>query len=188
MSKYSPEEIQAFVIPCHGNLEQVKAMAAADPGLIHTRYEPWNETPLGAASHVGNRVIAQFLLEQGAALEICAAAMLGRADDVLAFIDRDPARANATGAHDIPLLHHIALSGEVELAQAVLDRGGGQGIATALHPAIMKGHLDMVRWLLDHGADPAATDMRGRTALEAAEAAEAREIAALLRNYPRTET
>lgn len=186
MSQFTPEEIQAFVIPCHGNLAQVKAMAAENPALINTRYEPWNETPLGAASHVGNRPIAEFLLAQGAALEICAAAMLGRVDEVLAFIDEDPAMATATGAHDIPLMHHVALSGSVELAEAVVARGGGDGIATALNPAVAKGHLEMVRWLLDHGADPAATDPRGRTALEVARIVEAEEIVALLENASST--
>ena len=41
---------------------------------------------LQAAAHMGNREIAGFLLHEGAPLDICAAAMLGKRNNVEAFL------------------------------------------------------------------------------------------------------
>ena len=34
---------------------------AENPALLNAKYEEWNETGLGAASHVGNRQIAEYM-------------------------------------------------------------------------------------------------------------------------------
>ena len=60
MNAPQPPEI---VIAAHSNLARVKELLAEDPTLLHTMYEPWKEDPIGAASHVGNRPIAEYLLE-----------------------------------------------------------------------------------------------------------------------------
>src|SRR5512145_111603 len=94
------EEIRAFVIPAHGDLPKVKAMLAENPALLNAMYREWKETALLAASHVGNREIAGYLLSQGAPMHVCTAAMLGLRDTVAEYLQSDPALANARGAHD----------------------------------------------------------------------------------------
>lgn len=73
------------------------------------------------------------------------------------------------------LLHVLALAGHAEALASVLadvkadvhmreDRHG----QTALHLASVKGHVDVVETLLDHGADPSIVDARGWNCLFAA--------------------
>ena len=150
----TPEIIREFVIASHFNLNKVKSMLVEKPALLTVRHQ-WGENDfedgLGAASHVGNRPIAEFFLEQGVPATICAAAMLGRTSDVAAFIQADPTQANAHGAHGIPILFHAALSGDTALTTLLLDAGCNEGFDSAIHAAIMYGHADMVHWLLHNG-------------------------------------
>src|SRR5215204_5032628 len=98
----SPELIREFVISSHGNLQKVQEMLAEHPTLLtveHDWGEGGHEDGIGAAAHVGNRAIAEFFLAQGVPQTICVAAMLGRLDDVKAFLQQDNALANARGAH-----------------------------------------------------------------------------------------
>jgi len=152
----TPEIIREFVIASHFNLEKVRSMLADQPALLTVQHQ-WGENDfedgLGAASHVGNRPIAEFFLLQGVPLSICAAAMLGRTSDVAAFIRDDSVQANAHGAHHIPIMFHAALSGDIALTDLLLTSGCKEGFDDALHAAIMYGHSDMVNWLLEHGAN-----------------------------------
>jgi ankyrin repeat protein len=174
----SPPEI---VLVSHYNLVRVKELLAEDPSLLNVMYEPWQETPLGAASHVGNRAIAEYLLEQGAPLTIPTAAMLGRVDAVRSFLDADPANAHVTGAHGISLLYHAAMSGSLEIVEML--KAAGASLETAGHAlqgATNYGHLDMVKWLLAQGADPNLPDYQNKTPLAIAKANGYAEIAAVL--------
>ena len=175
------EQIQSFVIPCHGQLDKVKAMLAAEPRFLHVVYEPWQESGLGAASHVGNRAIAEFLLAQGAEMTICTAAMLGQLDTVKTFVAADPTAANAEGAHGISVLFHAALSGNTAVTDYLLAAGNNQDMSYALHAAIGKGRTEMVRWLLARGATQEATNFQGKSPLQVAKESGLDDIAALLR-------
>jgi ankyrin repeat protein len=168
----TPDIIREFVIAAHFNFDKVLTMAAERPMLLTARHQ-WGENDyedgLGAASHVGNRPIAEFFLAQGVPLNICAAAMLGRIVDVATFIQVDATQANAHGAHDIPILFHAALSGNTDLTHLLLASGCKEGFDSALHAAIMHGHGEMVNWLLEHGAtDLQVLNYEGKTPLKKA--------------------
>jgi ankyrin repeat protein len=191
-SVLSPELIRDFVLSSHGNLKKVETLLAETPALLNAQHD-WGEggfeDGLGAAAHVGNRAIAEFLLEKGAPLTICAAAMLGRVDDVKAFLAADPLAANARGAHGITLMFHTALSGNVTLARILQEAGCKEGYSHALHAAISYGHLEMVQWLLEHGAKEVnALDYQGKTPLTRALDTQRTDIADLLREYGASES
>jgi ankyrin repeat protein len=186
MRELTQEEIRDFVIPAHGDLAKVKTMLADNPALLNAMYREWKETALLAASHVGNREIAEYLLAQGAPMHVCTAAMLGLHDRVAEYLESDPALANARGAHDIPILFHAAMSGDTAVADLLMEHGGGEGLKNALHGAVMFGHLDMVRWLLERGADVTVKDFRGKTPLQVAAESGFSELADLLRQHGAT--
>jgi ankyrin repeat protein len=162
-----PEEtIRSFVIAAHADLDTVRSMLTQQPGLLNQEYD-WGpggrEDGLAAAAHMGNRAIAEYLLANGAPATICASAMLGDLAQVRRFLEDDPSLANARGAHQIPILFHAALSGQVALAELLDTLGCSEGHNNALHAAISFGHTDMVAWLLAHGVtDIAVGDFQDR--------------------------
>ncbi len=184
------ELVNQFVIAAHHDLDQVQAMLAENPALLNENAE-WFETPIQAAAHVGRRDIVEFLLEQGAPLDICTAAMLGRAETVDALLAEDPGLREATGAHNIPLMYFPAIAGEIAIAERLLaagaDLNAGEGVNTALHGAAIFGQTAMVRWLLDHDANPYALDMNGKMPIDLAEQNQHEAAAALLRPFTETE-
>jgi ankyrin repeat protein len=177
-------EIREFVIAGHGNLERVKQMLAIRPALLNMAHE-WRpgdtETALQGAAHVGNREVAEYLLAQGAPLDICTAAMLGDREEVERFLTEDPDKIHANGAHGIPLLTHAALSGDVTLVQMLYEKGATSGASAALALAVGKDHLEVTRWLLEIGApDIHWKNFQGKTSLQIANDNGNHEIARLL--------
>jgi uncharacterized protein len=186
----SNEEIRDFVIAGHGNLKKVKDMLAEDPSLLNAAYQ-WSETDretaIQGAAQVGNVKIAEFLLEQGAPLEICTAAMLGMLDKVKHRIDSDPKQASAVGAHSIPLLPHAVWSGNLELVKLVYQRGAISGASLALHNAIVKGDTEIVSWLLENAKpDISSKNYQGKSLLTVATERKDERIVLLLKQHGAT--
>lgn len=98
-----------FVLVAHGYADAVRTALARDPTLANAAID-WGggdwESALGAASHVGNREIAELLLGHGARLDVFAAAMLEMVDVVRAALEARPELRDATGPHGIPLRAH----------------------------------------------------------------------------------
>src|SRR5688500_14242502 len=83
------ELVKKFVGVAHKDFDQVKVMLQETPDLLNTlnNLGGWDwEDAIGAASHVGLRDMALFLLQQGARPTICVAAMLGELEVVRTFI------------------------------------------------------------------------------------------------------
>lgn len=114
--------VQEFVGNAHGNFARVKELLEQEPALVNATWD-WGggdfETALGAASHMGSKQIANYLLEHGARLDIFAAAMLGKLDVVKAALAAYPDAIDTPGPHGIPLIDHAEAGGEE--AKAVVD-------------------------------------------------------------------
>ena len=114
--------VQDFVRKAHADLNGTKALLAEQPSLLNATWD-WGggdfETGLGGAGHMGNRDIAEFLIGQGARLDIFVAAMLGKIDIVRALVTAWPGLVQSKGPHGIPLLRHARAGGEP--AKAVVD-------------------------------------------------------------------
>lgn len=114
--------VQQFVANSHGNFERVKELLAQEPALVNAAWD-WGggdwESGLGAASHVGRRDIAEYLLAHGARIDIFAATMLGELAVVKALVAAFPGIIHVPGPHGIPLLVHAQMGGEQ--AKAVLE-------------------------------------------------------------------
>lgn len=126
-----PELVQSFVSKAHGDLEAVRDLLAREPALVNAAWD-WGggdwETGLGAAAHMGEREIALYLLDNGARLDVFAAAMLGYSDVVRDVLAARPDTRTAKGPHGIPLLAHAQRGGEnardvVELLETAAAAG-----------------------------------------------------------------
>jgi hypothetical protein len=107
----------------------VKAMVTRHPELAKASWD-WGlgdwETALGAASHVGNRPIAEYLLEQGAPPTIFSSAMLGQLDVVKAMIAAQPGLQRVRGPHGLTLMSHARAGGAAAASVlAYLESIGG---------------------------------------------------------------
>ena len=111
--------VQEFIRVAHADFDHTKELLTQEPALINATWD-WGggdfETALGAASHMGRKDIANFLLEHGARLDIFAAAMLGKLDIVKAALTAYPDALNTPGPHGIPLIVHAEKGGEDAIA------------------------------------------------------------------------
>lgn len=123
-----PELAKEMVGVSHGDVARVRELLASHRTLANAAWD-WGfgdwETALGAASHTGQREIAELLLEQGARPSIFSAAMLGQIEAVRAFVVAAPGSQATLGPHGLTLLHHARAGGERAAAVvAYLERLG----------------------------------------------------------------
>ena len=113
--RHEQKLVAEIVGVAHFNEQRVKELVKTCPELVNAGWD-WGfgdwESPLGAASHVGHRGIAEFLLSHGARIDIFAAAMLGFTDVVNAFVAAQPGVQRALGPHGISLLAHAKAGGK----------------------------------------------------------------------------
>ena len=114
--------VQDFVIFAHMDLDMAKKLLESEPGLLHSHMD-WGggdfESALGAASHMGRRDIAEFLLGKGARIDIFCAAMLGQLEVVKGLLTAYPILIDANGPHGISLHLHAKMGGKE--AEKTLD-------------------------------------------------------------------
>src|SRR5712691_1334986 len=68
------------------NPDKVKELHEKHPALLNAKWEKFDESALEAASHMGQREIAEYLLSKGAPLVICTSSMLGMTERVASFL------------------------------------------------------------------------------------------------------
>lgn len=111
--------VEEFVRVGHSDMDKVKQMLEETPTLLNAAHD-WQrgdfETCLGAASHVGYKELARFLLENGAQANIFTACLFGKLEIVKPMLAAFPNTLNAKGPHGFTLLHHAIKGGDEALA------------------------------------------------------------------------
>ena len=122
-TRLDPDMVRDFVNDAHSDLPRIRDLLRREPALVNAAWD-WGggdwETGLGAAAHMGRRDIALHLLENGARMDIFAAAMLGHREVVHAMLAVDPGAQHRPGPHGISLLKHAEAGGLAAEAVAVL--------------------------------------------------------------------
>jgi hypothetical protein len=194
---HDPALAAEFVSAAHRDLEKVKAMVAKDPRLVLASVDTGNvgigdwETGLNGAAHTGHRDIALFLLSQGARIDAFCAAMLGYRDVVTALLKADAHTARIKGPHNLTLLYHAAIGGDVAIAEAIKPHLSADvpDYNQSLSAAAREGRLEMTEWLLANGAsDVNSPDGFRKTPLKIAMEKGFADVAAVLRAHGGRET
>jgi hypothetical protein len=111
----SPELTREMVTVSHFHVNHVKELVQSRPSLARASWD-WGfgdwESALGAASHMGNRPIAEYLISHGARPSLFSAAMLGQLEVVKAMIAANPHTQRIRGPHGISLLAHAKMGAE----------------------------------------------------------------------------
>jgi len=159
----------------------VREMMKENPGLLKVKDAEFQATPLHWAALKGHEAVAALLLDEGADVEarnrdgetpIDVARRSGRTN-VLKLFPPDIIEAARSG--DLAIVQRF-----VEKDRSLVGRKDPEFGATPLHWAALKGHVDVVRYLLASGADASATNRQGETALKVAQRAEHSEVVRVL--------
>ena len=185
------EMVHEFVAAAHIDLLKVKEMLIKEPTLANACWDWGNgdfEVALGGSAHMGNRDIANYLLDNNARIDIFCAAMLGHKEVVQSLIKAKPNIANVAGPHKFPLLYHVAISGDVDMADFVKPHITTTRLSAdcnrSLQAAAREGNTTMIEWLFANGVDnPNTKDVLGRTALKIAEGKGHSEVILLLKKH-----
>ena len=115
------ELVRDMVGASHGRIARVRELLAERPELAKAAWD-WGfgdwETALGAASHTGQREIADLLISHGARPDLFTFAMLGQLDVVRACVTAQPGIQRLHGPHGITLLKHALAGGDAAAAVA----------------------------------------------------------------------
>lgn len=123
-------QLDIFAAASLGLLNRAHKLLQGDPDLVHARL-PFGATPLHMAAEDRQAEMASYLVDRGASLDLVCAAELGWTDAVNRLLDAEP---------------------------DIVNRKSGSFGYTALHSATSKGSRDLVRLLLNSGAEVNATD------------------------------
>jgi hypothetical protein len=109
-----PALVREAVGVSHRDLKRLQELVGRQPALarvsIDWGFGDW-ESCIDAASHTGNKPIADFLLANGARPTIFSAAMMGQLDVVKAFIAARPGVQRNLGPHGLTLMWHAKQGG-----------------------------------------------------------------------------
>jgi ankyrin repeat protein len=124
------ELVQNFVGAGHRDMDKVKSLLEEHPTLLNSAHD-WKygdfETCLGAASHVGFKELAQYLIDAGAQANIFTACLFGKMAVVKPMLEAFPTLIQAKGPHGYTLLHHAQKGGDEALeVKAYLESLGAK--------------------------------------------------------------
>ena len=129
--KEGPEQldeklVKDFVIAGHTKLELVREMLSEYPNLIYTSYD-WGmgdfEQAIDGAAHLGNKEIVNYLISQGARVNLFVLTMLGKKELVKPIIEAYPQLLFTKGPHGLTLLHHALVGESSELTDFLKGKG-----------------------------------------------------------------
>lgn len=112
---YSVDLVKEFVIAGHKDLAKVQAMVKENPNLIYSKFDWGNgdfEAAIEGAGHLGNKEIANFLLDAGSRVTLFVLTMLGKTELVKPILEAYPKLIFANGPHGFTMLHHAKVGGK----------------------------------------------------------------------------
>ena len=103
------DSINKVVSASHSDLDKVMELVNERPELANATWDwGWGdiESALGAASHMGRKDIAEFLISKGARQDLFSMVMMGQLEASKAVIKANPGIQGIPGPHGISLLRH----------------------------------------------------------------------------------
>jgi ankyrin repeat protein len=157
-----------------GDVGWVEAILGADPAAANAR-DTSGVSALMRALYRFDPDLVESVRTCADPFDVFEAAALGEVDRLRVVLDGDPSSATAYSGDGFTALHFAAFFGEPGAAALLIERGAevdafGRGwmTGTALHSAASRLQSDLVRILLEAGANPDVRQSAGWTPLHAA--------------------
>jgi ankyrin repeat protein len=171
-----------------GNAAEATRLARENPGLLRSRDGNGASPLLVAIYHQKHDIATQ--LAEAAAIDIFEASALGRVDRIKQLLRDEPALASACSPDGFPAVGLAAFFGHLEAVRTLIAAGANIHAAAtnafkvqAIHAAVASRNLEIVRAVLEAGADPNAAQQQGFRAIHEAGNHGNRDLAELLMRY-----
>ncbi|MGE5249042.1 MAG: ankyrin repeat domain-containing protein, partial [Bacteroidota bacterium] len=156
-----------------GDRQTVESLLKDNPALIYAKEN--GISPILVAAYHREPAIADLLAEKTVTLSIFEAAATGKTPNLILLLARDPGLINAyseDGYQPLGLAcyfgHHDAAEFLIKAGAAINAYSNNPTHAAPLQSATAGGHIEIVRLLLENGADPNCREAGGYTPLHAA--------------------
>jgi ankyrin repeat protein len=150
-----------------GKVDEVRQLVKADPALTKARDASGASAVLVAAYNMKPDVV-NALLELGAPVDIFEASVLGKVDRIQEILKSSPARVSEYSPDGFTPVALAAFFGQPAAVKILIAAGADVNAAAknplkvaALHAAVAGGKLEIVKALLEAGANPNAPQQQG---------------------------
>ena len=172
-----------------GNATEAARIARENPSSLHAR-DANGASPLLLAIYHQKHDIAKILADAKGQIDIFEASALGRADRIKQLLRDQPPLASAYSPDGFPAVGLAAFFGHLDAVRTLIAAGANIHAAArnalkvqAIHAAVASKNLEIVRAVLEAGADPNAAQQQGFRPIHEAGNHGNRDLAELLLRY-----